>query len=758
VTTERLRLAGLAHPVVVARDRYGIPHLRGERRPDVYRALGWVMASDRLWQMDVMRRLGLGRMAEVLGRPFLVLDVVARTLGLPEAAGQAAERLDGEAAESLAAFAAGVSAWIADHPPGPEFEALGYVPEAWRPIDSLAIEYFVGLALAMESLEAKLMLAKGLGYLGPERGAWLYPRPLPLAPLDAERLAAYRSLDDGIVAAFASLGTAGGGSNAWAVAPARTAGGAALLAGDPHLRHGAPSPWYLVQLTAPDLDVAGAAYAGGPLVQVGRNRSGAWSVTNLTADDVELVVERLDSGGLRRATAAGRWEPVDAREVEIGVRFEEPHRFMRRTTRNGPLLDPVAAAAGRTPGPAVALRWKALVAPGHSAAGWLAVHRSRGLGDVLRAAPAFDGAPYQSNFIYADADGRVAHLPLGGVPRREGALGLLPALGWRGEGGWRGIGSLGAVPWRIDPAGGAVWTANEATGAADRAADGDGQPFGEHGYRARRIRTVLTGSTGHTVAGFAALQMDDLDLSACGNLPVLRDALAGWEPDDPLVRRACDLLLGWDGRASRESAGAAVYHVLFFSEWIPLLVPEETCPGLAARWRVTTWVAEAVLRAPRSPWFADADARARALRDCAARAVVRLRAVAGDDPDAWRWGDLHRASFAHPLAFVPRLAAGALPAVPLGGSPFSVNQQRLGAALPPFGATVGAGVRMVVDLADRDHLHITLSTGQSGDPASGHFADQLPLWRAGELLRVSLDPAAGDREAEYVLVGAEADR
>ena len=756
MTSVPLRLGGLVRPVLVVRDRFGIPHLRGEHRTDVYRALGWVMASDRLWQMDLMRRLGLGRVAEILGRPFLALDVIARTLGLPEAAARAVETLDGEAAESLAAFAAGVSARIADHPSGPEFDALGYAPEPWRPVDSLAIEYFVGFALALENLEAKLMLARALGSLGPERGAWLYPRPLPAGALDAERLAAYRSLDDGLVAAFSALGTAGGGgSNAWAVAPRRAAGRAALLAGDPHLRHGAPSPWYLVHLIAPDLEVAGAAYAGGPLVQVGRNRSAAWSVTNLTADDVDLVIERLDLDGRRHATADG-WQAVSAGAVQVGVRFEEPHRFTRRTTRNGPLLDPVAAAMGRAPGAPVAFKWKALVAPGHSVAGWLAVHRSRGLDDILAAARAFDGAPFESNCIYADAAGHVAHLALGAVPRREGALGLLPALGWRGEGAWQGIGSLGAAPWRVDPPEGAVWTANETTGAADRAAGGDGQPFGEHPYRARRLRAVLTEGTEHTVAGFAALQLDDLDLSALRNLPALRDALGGWEPAEPLARRARDLLAGWDGHTSAESAAAAVYHVLFFAEWIPLLVPEETCPGLARHWRVATWLGEAVLRAPRSPWFADAEAKALALRGCAVRAAARLRDIAGDDPDGWRWGDLHRASFAHPLAFAPRLAAGALAPVPVGGSPFSVNQQRLGSAVPPFGATVGAGVRMVVDLGDPDHLHIVLATGQSGDPESPHFADHLPHWRAGELLRVSLAPAASDCEAEHLLVSGAA--
>src|SRR5207247_4002526 len=141
----------------------------------------------------------------------------------------------------------------------------------------------------------------------------------------------------------------------------------------------------------------------------------------------------------------------------------------------------------------------------------------------------------------------------------------------------------------------------------------------------------------------------------------------------------------WDGRASAESAAAALYQVFFFSEWIPLLFPEEACPGLAARWRVATWGAEAVLHAPRSPWFADDREKAAAIHACAARAVVRLRSLAGEDPGTWRWGDLHQARFAHPLAFAPRLAAGALPPIPLGGSPFAVNQQRLGSALPPFG-------------------------------------------------------------------------
>ena len=342
-----------------------------------------------------------------------------------------------------------------------------------------------------------------------------------------------------------------------------------------------------------------------------------------------------------------------------------------------------------------------------------------------------------------------------GVPRREGPLGLLPALGWRGEGRWAGIGSLGAAPWRIDPEEAAVWTANERTGAADRAAGGDGQPFGEHPYRARRLREALLGVSRHTPATFARLQTDDLDLGAAANLPLLRDALAEWEPGDPLVARARDLLLSWDGRARADSAGAAVYHVLFFTEWLAALFPEDACPGFAARWRIASWGGEAVLRAPRSPWFAHPGEKAVVVRACLGGAVARLRALGGDDPSGWRWGDLHQVRFAHPLAFAPRLAAGALPPTPLGGSPFSVNQQRLGAGVPPFGAVVGAGVRMVADLGDDRHLHLVLSTGVSGDPESPHFADQLPAWLAGELLRLAIDPAEIDVESDVVFVPKE---
>jgi penicillin amidase len=415
-------------------------------------------------------------------------------------------------------------------------------------------------------------------------------------------------------------------------------------------------------------------------------------------------------------------------------------------------VDGIAGLAGAPAGTPTAVRWKATAAPGHSLSGWLAVHRSRGLDDVLAAATAFDGAPFQSNFVYADAGGRIAHLALGSLPRRVPGSGCLPALGWRGEGRWQGIGSLGAVPWRVDPPEAAVWTANEATGAADRASSGDGQPFGEHPARSRRIREVLLAGTAHRVEDFARLQTDDLDLAAVANLVVLREALAGWVPDDVVVADACRLLRAWDGRTGADSAAAAIYHVLFYAEWVPLIFSDEVCPGLARRWRVATWGAEAVLRATRSPWFRDPDAKALALRGCVARAATRLRALAGDRPADWRWGALHEVRFAHPLAFFPRLAAGALPSAPIGGSPFAPNQQRFGTALPPFGAVVGAGVRMVVDLADPDHLHVTLSTGESGDPESAHFADQLPRWLAGELVPLTLDPARLRGTHETVLV------
>lgn len=754
--TDTVRLPGLRRPVRLLRDRHGIPHLLAESREDAYRALGYSMARDRLWQMDLMRRLGAGRVAEVLGSPFVAVDALARTVGFPAGAEAAARQLSGESAVLIQAFADGVSAWIAaGGASAPEFELLGYAPEPWRPVDSLLIEYFVGFALAMESLEPKLLLARALGWLGFERGSWLYPCPLPSAANDPERLAAYRALEGWLVELLAMLAPPPGGSNAWAVAPRRAAGGGTLVAGDPHLLHAAPSPWYLVHLVAPDLDVAGAAYVGGPLIQVGRNRHGAWSVTNLTADELDLVIERVHPDDPDRYAVESGWESFTVREESIAVRGDAPLRLAVRSTRNGPLLDTIAGAVGVSAGAPVAIKWKSVIAPGHSGDGWLAVNRSRGLADVLAAATAFDGAPFTSNCIYGDAEGHLAHLPLGAVPRRaRPELGLLPALGWRGEGAWDGIGSLGATPWRVDPEEGAVWTANERTGAADRAAGGECQPFGEHPARSRRIRGVLCDGDRHTVAAFAALQIDDLDLTARENLVPLCDALEGWDAGDVVVAQARDLVLTWDAHAAVDSAAAAVYHVFFYAEWVPLLFPEEACAGFARRWRIATWGAERVLRAPRSPWFADPQAKALALRGCLSRAVVRLRGLRGDDPAAWRWGDLHAIRFQHPLAFAPRFAAGTLPAFPSAGSPFTVNQQRFGSALPPFGAVVGAGIRMVTDLADPGHLHVTLSTGESGDPENPHFADHLASWQAGKLLAVELVPDRLVAADELVLTPA----
>ena len=581
----------------------------------------------------------------------------------------------------------------------------------------------------------------------------IYPRPLPTDLLDAERLSAYRALDLGLLDALAALTPPPvGGSNAWAVAPHLAAHGGTLVAGDPHLLHSAPCPWYLVHLSAPDLEVAGAVYVGGPIVQVGRNRRAAWSVTNLTADDADVIIERLHpEDATRYEVGPNTWERIGERAVLLPVRGEEPHRLTVRTTRNGPLLDGIAALVGLPVAPPYALKWKAATFPGNSLDGWLTVHVSRGLDDVLQTASIFDGAPFETNMVYGDADGRIAHLALGGVPRRRNAHALLPALGWRGEGAWEGLGSLGAMPWKVDPPDGVVWTANERTGAADRASGGDGQPFGEHPHRARRIRERLTSGKAFDVDAFAALQVDDVDLAAQANLPALRDAFAGWQPEDPALAEAIALLLAWDGRTDADSAAATLYHVLVFAEWLPAVFPEADVPGFVQHWRTAYWGAEAVLQAPSSPWLADGRAKTALLRACATRALARLRALGGDRPSAWRWGALHQARFVHPLSFAPGLEAGALPPVPIGGSPFTPNQQRFATSTPPFGSMLGAGVRMVTDLADPARIHIVLSTGESGDPRSPHFADQLPWWRRGALVPLMLDPAQIEVESEELL-------
>lgn len=756
-----VRAEGLAAPAEIAVDAGGLAHVRAGSEADLFFAQGWNAARDRLWQIDLWRKRGLGELAADFGPGYLAQDRASRLFLYrgDMAAEWACYAPDAEAI--CAAFAAGINAYIAgieagELPLPAEFELAGARPARWRAEDVVRIRSHAIVRNALsEVLRAKLLREAGPKAdalrvkLEPEAdpSASEEAPDLPLACLDAFRLATAGVAfpPERLSATLADAGRwskvdpAGeviqappDGSNNWAVAGSRTGTGRPLLALDPHRLHAIPSLRYMVHLTCPGFDALGAGEPGVPGISMGHNGAIAFGLTIFGADQEDVIVLDLHPEDPSRFRWRDGWDRIETVEETAEVRGCAPQAHRLEFCRHGPVVwrDP---AGGR----AVALRtiWSHPGSAAYMAS--LSVMRARNHGDY-RAALRGWGAP-SINHVYADVSGTIAWQGVGWTPVREGYSGLLPVPG-DGSAEWAGFVDPDEMPVRVNPPEGFVASANAFNLPDDWAAAHD--PIGHEWFepsRHARIHAALADGV-HGMAEAVALQNDVLALPAVRVQAVLRAA----PPASAEAGRAMDLLLGWDGRMDAGSAGAALFELwmtrhlkpALFAEVAPaalhpLMMPGDTAAALDA------------LERPER-FFADPSRRAELLDATLAAAWADASARLGPDPAGWRWGDLHRLTFSHALSRPHPDAGLSLDPAPWPGSASTVM---LGAPRPTdLGCIHGPSVRMVIDVGNWDACLWTNLPGQSGDPASPHYADFLETWgpegyRTAPYSRAAVDAA-----------------
>lgn len=743
------RLHGLTQEVWIRRDDAGVPHIFAENAADLGFGVGVAMAQDRLWQMEMLRRLALGRLAELAGdRPvpgaslhmagatLLAVDRFYRSLRI-QAVSREEFRLVSEEGRSLVdGFARGVNAWVGQCRPTdlpPEFLLAGIDPEPWRPEDCVAIGKLIGWMLSLAYLAKPILATLAAdpaltGFLPPHLadGHCIAGGHLPGGVADFDLLARH---------ALGLLGP-GTGSNSWVLAGDRTASGKPLLCNDPHLVFGLPALWYPMVLTAPNHRVIGAAMAGIPGVLIGRNDHVAWGMTAVMADDGDFYHETLDASGMHYHRG-GEWLPVETAEEVFHVRGRrESLRHTLRYVRHEGALCPLLSA--RPGEPFTSFRWVGFETwRGLDAV--LGMNRAKSVGEFESALREF-AVPAQ-NVVVADTAGRFGYFCAGKFPRRPCAETLPPVLdGTRPEHGWGGYLSWDEHPKMMNPAQGYIVTANNRVAKTLPRAMASG--FWEPPYRATRIASLLMAARDARVRNMGEIQGDVVSLQAAGILaslvrparPSLTDRRAG---------AAADLLLGWDCRMAADSPGAALYH-LFYQELLqscirPVL--ERHAPGLFARY--FSMLHLAVPAADRALLTGDPtvfpEGVPAGVEACLVAAWEAAGARLGTDAVGWRWGQLHRLTFQHTLgrgadlgsrllAWLFRLNRGPLPRP---GDGMTVN---LGAFLlaTPFEIAAGPGYRQLIDLGAPEESRWIVAGGVSGDPRSRHYADQLALWSVGD--------------------------
>jgi penicillin amidase len=739
VLREERALPGLGAAGEIIIDRAGVPHIYAASARDGFFLQGYAVARDRLWQIDLWRKRGLGRLSASFGPGFVRQDRAARLLLYR--GDMAAEWAAYPAAARgwTDAFVAGINAFIADATAGRqpmpiEFAATASVPERWSADDVVRIR---SNALARnipdEVARARALCGGDVG-LEPLRRVLEPPRPVTVpAGLDpcsipADVLGDYalgtgEVRFDGKAVEVASIDPqAQEGSNNWAIAPQRSATGRPILANDPHRAHSVPNLRYLSHIDTPEVRIAGAGEPALPGISFGHNDDIGFAITIFAIDQQDLVV---NPPGTRLA---------DVRET-IEVKGEAPREVVLKFSADGPIIHE-DAATGRS----FALRatWSRPGAAAYFNAAW--AWQARRWDDFLVARDHWGAPPL--NLLFASRDGDIGWAASGFVPIRAAGDGLLPVPAGKAH-RWTGLLDARAMPVRHNPPEGWLATANEMNVPA-------GYPhlLGlEWADRSRitRISEVLGSTPRLAITDAMALQTDATSAMARRAVALLQ-GLAGRTADE---RAALALLAGWNGHMGADSAAAALYEIwardALPAAAIAAIVPEAQRArfgrtGIAA---VLDVLEKGVLKGADTP-----AARQTILLQSLGAAWVQARARLGADPAGWRWGALHVADFRAALPIAGRDAERRVGPVPVAGSGSTPMAMSPGA---DWHVAAGASVRLVMDVGAWDNSMAINTPGQSGDPASPHYRDLFPRWASGQYVPFPWSRGAVLREAERII-------
>jgi penicillin amidase len=741
-----VRVPGLTAPVSVVRDASGIPHITARTAHDLYLAQGYVHAQDRLWEMDVFRRAGSGRLAELFGAPGVALDRALRILGLNRIAAASLAATPPDARAALDAYAAGVNAFIAGHRDALplEYLILGATPAPWTAEDSLAFGAYQAFNQNNAGMVSELLTADLQAHTTPATLAQLmplYPAGEPLIIQTSARPAGVANRPAFLSLPGLALGGPGTGTNHWVVAGARTTTGRPLLADDPHLGVSNPSPWYINHLRTADgaIDVAGTSFPGAPGIVIGHNQDIAWGITNLPADVEDLYTETLDPAAHPgQYLDAGTWRPLTLLTETIHVKDAPDVQVPITRTAHGVLINPLYPDLAQP----TTVQWTA----DRALRTFTAVLHLQTAHDwaTFRAALAEFDAPGQ-NFVFADTRGNIGYQATGLVPIRKQGNGSVPVDGASGAYGWTGFIPFDQMPSAYNPPQGYLVTANNRI-------VGDSYPYllttlWTPGYRAARITQLLAATPKVSPDDSRRIQTDIASAYAAG----IGKYFAALPTGDPQVQPLVQRFAGWDGTLSAGSTTAAVYEVAY-THLLSTTATNLLGGALSKQYldkagdEAAIFIA-AALAQPTAPWWDDPTTPAHEDRDAVLLGSLRaaatdLTAAFGADPAGWQWGKLHQIGFPHQLGGVPPLDK----VFNLGPYPASGDNTTVNAAYfqgtASYTQLAHPSTRQVTDVGNWDAMTVIIAPGQSGQPFARHWGDLTADWLAGRARPLPFSPAA----------------
>ena len=744
-----IAFSALKEPVTVRYDERGVPHIRAGNQLDMYRALGYVQAQDRLFQMEIMRRLARGELAQVLGPKLVPTDTLFRSLRIRERAARYVTELDQQSPAWLAlqAYLDGINHYQATRANPVEFDVLGIPPRPFTAEDTLSVAgymaYSFAAAFRTEPLLTYVRDQLGSDYLNIFDLDWQSKGVLPptLTANDWKTLSTLAQLSH---QALSHAGLAQfEGSNAWAVSGKRTQSGKPLLAGDPHIRFSVPAVWYEAQLSAPDFDLYGYHQALVPFAFLGNNRAFGWSLTMFQNDDLDLIAEKTNPQNPNQVWYQGKWVDMTRTQEQIAVKGEAPVTLTLRRSPHGPIVnDVLGPVAGPTP---IAMWWGFLESKNPILEGFYRLNRANTLSKARKAA-SYIHAP-GLNLVWANAKGDIGWWAAAQLPKRP--AGVNPAFildGSTAQADKPGFYPFSDNPQEENPKRGYIVSANA-------------QPVSPTGIeipgyynladRGQQLNRQLSDpGVKWNLKNSQALQLgtatDYAQRVISPLLPVLRNVVS-----DPAELKLVEQLAQWKGDYPLDSTSATVFNQLLFSLADTAMLDElgDGFFDILLSTRVIDAALPRLAASPDSPWWDNRNTLTKETRSDTVKvawqnSIAQLTSVLGDDPAQWHWGRAHTLTHEHPLGKQKPLdwLLNVGPFAAPGSHEVPNNlSARLGPA--PWAVSYGPSTRRLIDFADPSHGLTINPVGQSGVPFDKHYRDQAPSYIEGDYDKPYIDDA-----------------
>jgi penicillin G amidase len=729
-----LVVAPLASPVKIVRDIYAIPHIFAENPRDLFFAQGFVTAQDRLWQMDLTRRIALGRLSELFGEETVEMDYFLRALEIRELARKIYAYLDNETKSEVLAFAEGVNSYIDSGKKPIESLILRYKIEPWNPTDTISIHLLSALDLSI-NMDEEIFMYQAIKVLGEEKAKGLFNgfqekafrgmQNMRGGMKDSDFLNGYR-MSKQMFGLFGGHGA----SNGWVVDGTKSKSGKPMLANDPHLRIQIPSVWYEVHLNAPGINVIGATFPGTPYVIIGHNENVSWGFTDSMADRVDLYIEKLNPDDRTKYWFENHWEDIRTKTVEIRVKSKSGFTTLAKEinyTRHGPIINPFREGLDDI----LSMKWSASGVMDRTLMGLSKLNRAKGVTELMSGGKY--GKVYTQNMIFADVDGNIGYQLVGGIPIRLKGNGKFPVPGWSGEYEWMGFIPDEVLPYSLNPSSHFIVTANNKL-------VGEDYPYlisnsWASPYRSERIISLLNEKDRFSIRDFENMQADVYSLPAAFFVRSIR----GVETNDPEVKWAVAELSNWEFDITSRSTPALLYEVTRFYFLRHTFEDElgEVFPSFLQNLEFNTKFVDDVIADPDSVWWDNVNSEEIETREdiivvSIKDAVGDIREKLGGKAVNWTWGAIHKYMFEHPLGRVRILNHIFNPRpIPAEGDRDTIDKSFFSYE-NFFGVSWISSYRFITDLSDMDNAISMNSTGQSGDPLSRFYSDNIRKWASVE--------------------------